>query len=714
MNKSNYAFIAALYNNKGAGLYNDVYFPIIKYTIVSLFFKKEKAGENFYDVEDIEEFITDKFGIHIPLVVLKKSVRYISNKNHDLELDIYENGERFRIKKAWDFSINANFEKISTEFESDIDLLEKEYKKYLTNAHIESDLRFIDFISDNTDDVLGFLCNKTDLKVNEQYEPVARFLEYIKEHKEQLFVTVSKLFWGSIIAAYLSREEAVVEEDMDAIPEYFLDTSLVMGLLKLSTPEVETYSEDLLKKLLIAKATIRVHPMTCTEIKSIIKSVEEHGAYSGKDISFAVEKYQYTSTDLASIRIHLEEKLNDLKISVFPNKEYNLEKKATDKYKKDNRVKQLARSRNSSIFEENYRDIHDVYMYDYILNRNNSKNCCQFITLNKDLIEILDASNDTQGHIMIHPYKLTLNLWMNGNLSTGVESVALTEVITRCFYLNNVDIRNKISTMINYYRDKDGNIDQKTYDAILIALIRRDRKLINFIENTDNLDNNKSIRYDEQLKQHILLKNREVDKDTQDEIESLRIQVSAESRLHEKKNVKISQLENEVDTVKQKLNDSQKSEKEKADILEQLKSLYRAKKEKEDSLERIKDDIDKLAIERDHSVNLTGFYVPRIIFILILILILIVILLLIIILKSSSTLYYISFIIGIIGIAFSAITIGTKLQILTPKVSFLKYKKEQYNYWDSRNPKYMDKIKQKGEIEKEIRELDSKIEEITQ
>ena len=178
--------------------------------------------------------------------------------------------------------------------------------------------------------------------------------------------------------------------------------------------------------------------------------------------------------------------------------------------------------------------------------------------------------------------------------------------------------------------------------------------------------------------------------------------------------MKISQLENEVDTVKQKLNDSQKSEKEKADILEQLKSLYRAKKEKEDSLERIKDDIDKLAIERDHSVNLTGFYVPRIIFIFILILILIVILLLIIILKSSSTLYYISFIIGIIGIAFSAITIGTKLQILTPKVSFLKYKKEQYNCWDSRNPKYMDKIKQKGEIEKEIRELDSKIEEITQ
>ena len=107
-----------------------------------------------------------------------------------------------------------------------------------------------------------------------------------------------------------------------------------MGLLKLSTPEIETYSEDLLKTLLIAKATIRVHPMTCTEIKSIIKSVEEHGAYIGKDISFAVEKYKYTSTDLASIRIHLEEKLSELKISIFPNKEYNLEKKLQINIKK--------------------------------------------------------------------------------------------------------------------------------------------------------------------------------------------------------------------------------------------------------------------------------------------------------------------------------------------------------------------------------------------
>lgn len=42
MNKSTFSLIAVLYNNKQAGLYNDVYFPIVKYTIVTLFYQKEK------------------------------------------------------------------------------------------------------------------------------------------------------------------------------------------------------------------------------------------------------------------------------------------------------------------------------------------------------------------------------------------------------------------------------------------------------------------------------------------------------------------------------------------------------------------------------------------------------------------------------------------------------------------------------------------------
>lgn len=37
MRKSDFALISALYDSKNGGLYSDVYFPIIKYTIISLF-----------------------------------------------------------------------------------------------------------------------------------------------------------------------------------------------------------------------------------------------------------------------------------------------------------------------------------------------------------------------------------------------------------------------------------------------------------------------------------------------------------------------------------------------------------------------------------------------------------------------------------------------------------------------------------------------------
>ena len=169
--------------------------------------------------------------------------------------------------------------------------------------------------------------------------------------------------------------------------------------------------------------------------------------------------------------------------------------------------------------------------------------------------------------------------------------------------------------------------------------------------------------------------------------------------------MKISQLKNKVDIVSQKLNDSQKNEKDKTEILEQLKNLSRSKKEKEDFLKKIKEDIDSLAVEREHSINLAGFYVLRT-------LVIVILLLAIIVFTQSSTLC--QKLGSAIGTLFSAITLVTKLQILTPKVSISKYKKEQYDSWDSRHPRYVDLINQKGEIEKELRELDSKIEEITQ
>lgn len=50
MTKTNYALITALYDTKGADLYNDVYFPIIKYEIVNQYYTQVDI-EKYYDIE---------------------------------------------------------------------------------------------------------------------------------------------------------------------------------------------------------------------------------------------------------------------------------------------------------------------------------------------------------------------------------------------------------------------------------------------------------------------------------------------------------------------------------------------------------------------------------------------------------------------------------------------------------------------------------------
>ena len=79
MNRINYALISALYDTQGANLYNDVYFPIIKYTIVNQYYTQIDV-EKYYDHQDLQSSIENDFGIKIPLVVIKQSIKAIKKK----------------------------------------------------------------------------------------------------------------------------------------------------------------------------------------------------------------------------------------------------------------------------------------------------------------------------------------------------------------------------------------------------------------------------------------------------------------------------------------------------------------------------------------------------------------------------------------------------------------------------------------------------------
>ena len=131
-----------------------------------------------------------------------------------------------------DYENIAEKEKIFTE---KIEVIESTYKKFIEHeGSIDDGVTFIQFISDNTDDILGYFEKQDKSKVDERYTTLIFFLQYLSDYEKELYQVANQLFWGSVIAGFLKSEKPYVEECNNGIKsEYFLDTSIVMGKIKL-------------------------------------------------------------------------------------------------------------------------------------------------------------------------------------------------------------------------------------------------------------------------------------------------------------------------------------------------------------------------------------------------------------------------------------------------------------------------------------------------
>ncbi len=118
----------------------------------------------------IHTYILEHFGISIPHIVISKSILKINAKKWgNVELKVYENGDYFQILNILldnDYENIAEKEKIFTE---KIEVIESTYKKFIEHeGSIDDGVTFIQFISDNTDDILGYVEKQDKSKVDER------------------------------------------------------------------------------------------------------------------------------------------------------------------------------------------------------------------------------------------------------------------------------------------------------------------------------------------------------------------------------------------------------------------------------------------------------------------------------------------------------------------------------------------------------------------
>lgn len=485
MKKSNYAFVSALYASRTKGLYSEMYFPIIKYALAKIF--AEKKGERVYcTADEVSEFIDDKFGIKIPTIVIAKSVCKIGN-NQNFSLVVYEKGNTFQINGA--FYDEDNIEEKERFFSGKLEEIETKYQEFLTQQGCSDDgVTFVQFIADNTDDILGYFENENKNCVNEKYATLILFLQYVHDSDKELYSIVHQLFWSSIVVAFLKSDKPLVNDSNNGIKtEYFLDTSIVLGLLELSTSLKQTYSKEVCSIILNSGGLLKVNPMTVEEIKYILEKVEQNGPNPLTDIYDSYTRRKLIPNDLAKIRLNLDKKLLALQIDVFPNMSPPAVQQVINDYKGKAVTKLLGEMRNnsqSSYFKDNFREIHDVYMDDYIKGRRKEKKLngnVHFMTDNIDLVNFCHAQHEDTSY-MVSTGKVILDLWMHNKQEIDVSDCVLTETMARCLGLHKSNVRYKIMEVARFYNQTKDDFDPQVYKDFISHLYRRAKNVISTAE----------------------------------------------------------------------------------------------------------------------------------------------------------------------------------------------------------------------------------------
>ena len=321
MERSNYALISALYASRTRGLYSDIYFPIIKYAILKIY--ADNASSDHYSSSDaVAEKIFQLFGIKIPNVVIALTVKKLACiQNGNIEIQSYEDGMMFRIVTARFDEEETAYEDKERDFNIHLHEIESEYRAFIKReGSCDDDVSFTQFITQNTENILGYFENETEETLGEQYASMAFFLDFLKRSNNSLYMVANQLFWSSVIAAFLQSERPQVsEEEKGSEAEYYLDTPIVMSLLDLSTTENYISANDVCDIIKSSGGMLKVHPATLEEIKNILNSVTQDGPNVGTAIASACSWRNLLAPQIAKIMLNLRGELEKkLGLMVFP------------------------------------------------------------------------------------------------------------------------------------------------------------------------------------------------------------------------------------------------------------------------------------------------------------------------------------------------------------------------------------------------------------
>lgn len=712
MQKIEFALIAALYDSKNANFYRDIYFPIIKYSIAEMYYENLN-GSKFFNIPDLQNSIATRFGVNIPQIVLEQAIKAIEKNNDEIRLRYFKDGQLFKVFGVWDLSINESIDGKAEDIRNKFEQLELTFQHYLTFEGLDCDKTFFDFFSDYSEDTFLYIeTGFSSISVDEKYTNLASFINWVKKYQTDLYDVVADVFWASIIAGFLRRSKADLGLKAADNTAYYFDSSLILAMLDLDSEENSTYAKELLVLIKTAGATPKVHSITIKEVSRILESVEhEQGPRAGSAIEMGYIRQGLTPSLVLKLRNNLEKelegKLGFVIDRINPNEISSIE----NKLKNNSDVKFLAEKWNSTN-DDRLREIHDIYMCNYVNQRNSSATTIDkynnfFITKNIDLLAMAKEHNNLS---LLHPGQLVLNLWIHNATSSIVKKSGLVESISRCFAMNQTDVRNKLKA-ISRYISKD-TFSPEDIKYMYSALIKRSKKAI---ENVDELidaegdDDDKKVsiikilmetsKNEEQERQHSRLEDKEELQRLETEIDSLKKTISAIQTEKDSSAEKIITLQSQIKTAASENNAKEKE-------ITELKGIIEKNKKKEElrkAIDKKKISIQELDTQRQKSVRyfkfwfiivwefvfLVGLFVSLTLFILA-------------ICKKQEFGHSLAVtVFSVLGL----VPRCRDLYILTPIVKRNQIKEEQLKSWNDRHPEYLKESEDLKKLEDDLREM---------
>jgi hypothetical protein len=708
LNKNNLGLIATLYSNHNANLYSDIYFPIINYSIATIT-KSQNGIEQYYDVEFLQETISKEFGIKIPLIVLKQAINALVSQNKDIKIRLFSKGEKFLIEKEWDLYTDNSIEERLSSVLLNYDELEDSFQKYLEENSVTSDKSFLEFFSDNTDDILKYLDNLEAIpNVNENYYHLVNFLIQIKKKNYRLFKLANTTFWASVISAFLKRDV-----DLKIKPEkqvqYYLDSSLVLGVLDLDSELNTIYGEELVSAITAAGHKPCIHPLTIKEIDGILQSVEKSGPHPGSAIEEAYYRRNLNAVSMLQIRNSLAQLLKKSNIQILENNSPNELDDIGKSYKNKPKVKSLKGRRGFS--NGGIRDVHDIFMCDFIIKRrgnvqNIEKTNSSFVTLNTDLIVFVKKEYSHTISPTLHPSNVISDLWLHDPKCTLTKDNGLTIMMSRCISLNNTDVRRKLGQLAKFV-DTD-SITEDDYTAIYNSLVNRSKSILNKIGDLKNesKEESKSIVVD------IIEVSKKEEQNRLKKIHALENKTDEIIKNNEKLTIDLELFKKTIENNKKHQTDVEKNSKEKDEEINKLKTERPTATRLNKRLKDIDSSMSKMEKDKDANTSMNKYWMLLVPEIIAIALFLFSIIMYISNINCQSYLSFFNTQKGYLSIFTFAIALLVFLYkakesvVLSPKLKYQAILEEQESYWLKKNEIYSKLLIEKEKIILELKSLE--------